>query len=272
MGRIARSWRLLEQSYGMLKQDRELMLLPLISLVAIGAVLLSFVLGMSGLGLIGGESVEAESPVFGVAAFAYYVITYTIAIFFQAAVIAGATERMRGGDPTVRSSIAAAYERLPVIVVYGLIAATVGMLIRSVQERSEMVGRIVMGLIGMVWSLAVFYMVPVLVLEREGVGPSFKRSWAVFKRTWGETVVGSFGFGWIGVMLGIPIVLVAILLMKIGLPLLAIVIGGLGGAALGLFLSTLQGIWVASLYRYATEGEVPRGYDRALLEGAFRQK
>ena len=43
--------------------------------------------------------------------FLFYVVTYTIGIFFQAAVIAGATERMRGGDPTVGSALVAAWSR-----------------------------------------------------------------------------------------------------------------------------------------------------------------
>jgi len=272
MNRIARSWRLMIQSYGILKQDRELMLLPLLSVLAIGAVLLTFVAGMFGLGILGGDELDTENRMLGVAGFFYYVITYTIGIFFQAAVIAGATERLRGGDPTVRSSIAAAWSRMPTILLWGVIAATVGMLIRSVQERSELVGRIVMGLIGAVWSLAVFYMVPVLVLEREGVGPSFKRSWSVFKRTWGETVTANLGFGLLGILLAIPIVLVAALILQIGSVVLAVVFAGLGCGVLGLFLSTLQGIWVASLYRYATEGEVPSGYDKSLVDGAFRAR
>lgn len=269
MGRIARSWRLIKQSFGVLMKDKELMLLPVISSVLILVVLASFLVP---LGAFGAEGIDEDDPMLAIGGFVFYVITYTIGIFFQGAVIAGASERLAGGDPTVGSSIRAAAKRWPAFVVWGLIGATVGMLIRSVQERSELVGRIVMGLIGMVWSVGIFFMVPVLVMEREGVGGSLKRSWALVKATWGEAVIGNMGFGLLGILLGLPIVAVAFGLVSLGLPMVGIVVGVLGVAMLGLFLSTLQGIWLASLYRYATAGEVPEGYDEDLFREAFRSK
>ena len=42
------------------------------------------------------------------ALFVFYVVTYTITFFFQAAIIAGASERMAGGDPTLGSALGAA--------------------------------------------------------------------------------------------------------------------------------------------------------------------
>ncbi len=269
MNRITRSWRLLKQSHSVLMKDKELMLLPIISSVLIMAVLASFVFGM---GLTNAESLDEDDPVLAVAGFAFYVVTYAIGIFFQGAVIAGASERLAGGDPTVGSSLRAAAKRWPAFLLWGLIAATVGMLIRNLQERSALVGKIVMGLIGMVWSLAIFFMVPVLVMEHEGVGGSMKRSWALFKKTWGETVVGNLGFGLLGVVLALPIVAVSFALFALGLHLVGIVTGVLGIACLGLFLSTLQGVWVASLYRYATVGEVAEGFDEKLLQQAFRKR
>jgi hypothetical protein len=45
-----------------------------------------------------------------------------------------------------------------------------------------------------------------------------------------------------------------------------------GAIVLAIFFSTLQGIYVASLYRYATEGVVPPGFDRTLFDSAFVPK
>lgn len=270
MERIARSWRLFKQSYGILKKDKELMLLPLFSMLAVGAVLASFAFGM---GIFEeGKTFNEEDPANMIALFAFYVVTYTIGIFFQAAVIAGASERLRGGDPTLGSALGAASKRLPAIIVWGLIAATIGMIIRSIQERSELVGKIVMGIVGAVWSLAIFFMVPVLVMERQGIGGSFKKSWNLFKQTWGETVVGNIGFGLLGFLLSLPIILIAIALASANMMVAAVIVGVLGIAALSMFLSTLQGIWVASLYQYATAGEAPPGYDKELFDLAFRPK
>ncbi|MDA1266577.1 MAG: DUF6159 family protein, partial [Planctomycetota bacterium] len=259
-----------KQSYGVLMKDKELMLLPLLSTLAMLVVAASFFFG---LGLHDDGAWSDDDPVIKVGGFAFYLVTYAVGIFFQAAVIAGASERLSGGDPTLGSSIAAAARRLPAILAWSVVAATVGLVIRSVQERSELVGRIVMGLLGAVWSLAVFFMVPVLIMERESLPGSFKRSWALFKQTWGEMFVGNIGFGLLGFLLALPILAVALLLfLATDLAWVAIVFGVLGVGVLSLFLSTLQGVWVASLYRYATAGEVPDGFDQDLLQAAFRRK
>ena len=47
-----------------------------------------------------------RGPALYIPLFLFYVVTYAIGIFFQAAIVAGATERMRGGDPTVASALA----------------------------------------------------------------------------------------------------------------------------------------------------------------------
>ncbi len=112
----------------------------------------------------------------------FYVVTYTIGFFFQAAIVAGASERMNGGDPTVGSALRSASKRFGPLLLWGVIAGTVGLIIRSIEEKSELAGKIVMGLLGVAWSLATYFMVPVLVMEDEPVGSAFKRSWNLFKR------------------------------------------------------------------------------------------
>src|SRR5689334_13340950 len=123
MGRIGRSFQLVGQSYRILMQDKELMVLPIISGVVIVAAVAAMVLGF---GLTAGLF-PRRGPELYLPAFLFYVVTYTIGIFFQAAVVAGATERMRGGDPTIGSALAAAGRRFGPIVMWAIVAATVGM-------------------------------------------------------------------------------------------------------------------------------------------------
>src|SRR5258706_6396471 len=93
MGRIARSFELVGQSYRILMRDKELMVLPLVSGVIMAVVVASFFLGF---GLWGAGIERRGGPAVYVPIFLMYVVTYTIGIFFQAAVVAGATGRMRG--------------------------------------------------------------------------------------------------------------------------------------------------------------------------------
>jgi hypothetical protein len=267
MGRISRSFQLVGQSYRILMQDKELMVLPLIS----GVFIVAAVVGLSlGFGLdtsrIERHGMETYIPLF-----LMYVVTYSIGIFFQAAVVAGATERMRGGDPTVGSALAAAGRRIGAIVMWAIVAATVGVILRVIQDRLAFVGKIVASLLGAAWSLATFFVVPVLVLEERSIPDSFQRSVGVFRATWGETVVGGTTLG--AAALCAWLTLIAITgLTAMAFGVFAIAVFALGAVLLMIFFSALQGVYVASLYRFATGGGETPGLDSTLLGQAFVPK
>jgi hypothetical protein len=267
MGRIGRSFQLVGQSYRILMQDKELMVLPLISGTVIAAVAISFAFGFG----LDASRVERHGPEVYLPFFLMYVATYAIGIFFQAAVVAGATERMRGGDPTVGSALAAAWRRIGAILMWAVVAATVGMVIRAVHDRVGFVGKIVTSLIGAAWSLATFFVVPVLVLEDRSVSESVTRSVSVFKQTWGETVAGGTSLGAAAVCAWITLVAIVGLLAYVA-GAVALVAGCAGAILLMVFFSALQGVYVASLYRYAAEGEAASGLDKTLLGQAFVRK
>ncbi len=267
MGRIGRSFQLVGQSYRILMKDKELMVLPLLS----GLVIVAVVTGVGfGFGF-DPQLIEERGPGLYVPMFLIYVVTYTIGIFFQAAVIAGATERMRGGDPTVRSALSAASRRLGSILAWAIVAATVGMIIRAIHDRLGFVGKIIASLLGAAWSLATFFVVPVLVLEERSIGDSFTRSVSVFKKTWGETVVGGVSLGMAALCAWVTLVAVAGLIAMVAGEV-ALVVFGVGAIMLMIFFSALQGVYVASLFRYATDGQADPGFDSDLFSQAFVPK
>ena len=268
MGRIGRSFQLVGQSYRILMQDKELMVLPLISGAIIVAVVVSFAFGFG----LNTARLERHGADVYLPFFLMYVATYAIGIFFQAAVVAGATERMRGGDPTVGSALAAASRRIGPILLWAVVAGTVGMIIRVIHERVGFVGRIVASLVGAAWSLATFFVVPVLVLEERSIGASFTRSVSVFKQTWGETVAGGTSLGAAAVCAWLTLVALVGMLAYVGTGVIALVVFFPGAVFLMIFFSAMQGIYVASLYRYATEGVTTSGFDNSLLKQAFVPK
>ena len=266
MKRISRALRFMKQSWALLMQDKELLVLPLLSGVAMLAVLASFIFGLC-LHREGTLDTMTETQL-GLMSFGFYVVSYAVAFFFQAALVAGACQRLAGGDPTLSSALGAAGRRIGPILMWAIVAATVGTILRAIQERSELVGKIVAGLLGSAWSLLTFFMVPVLVMEADGVGSSMKRSASLFKKTWGETLTGSLGFGLLGFLLALPITLVAFLVGQIH-PLAGVALGVLLLALLSVLMSALQGMFVATLYRYATDGDVPEGYSTKQMEAVF---
>ena len=268
MTRISRSFQLVGQSYRVLMQDKELMILPLISGALMIAVAASFFFGF---GIESRLDEEAKEALL-IPGFLFYVVTYAIGIFFQAAIVAGATERLRGGDPTIGSALSAASRRIVPILMWAVVAATVGMLLRALQDRAGFIGKIVVGIIGAAWSLATFFVVPVLVLEEEPIGSSFGRSFELFKKMWGESFVGGVTIGAAALCAWVTLVAVVGLLAWAGLGLATFAVGAAGAIFLAVLFSALQGVFVASLYEYATRGTTPNGFDSALLSQAFVPK
>ncbi len=185
--RFAQSWSLIKASASVLRSDKELLLFPLLSAIASMVVAASFivpaVLGGAVTTLGDGGHV---SPTLYLGLFAFYVVQYFVIIFFNTALVGAAMIRLRGGDPTVADGFRIALSKLPAILGYAVISATVGVLLRALQERAGFIGRYVVGLIGLAWTVASFLVVPVLANHDVGPIDAVKRSAELLKKTWGE--------------------------------------------------------------------------------------
>jgi hypothetical protein len=164
------------------------------------------------------------------------------------------------------------------ILGYAAIAATVGMLLRFISERSGWLGKIVAGLMGMAWTLTTYLTVPILVTKDIGPIDAVKESALIFKRTWGEQVIGNFGMGWAVALIGVAwtllsvAVIVGMASLGMGMSILGVVgIMAVGYIMLALFASALNGIYTAALYRYAMTGETGF-FDAQIMGNAFRPK
>jgi hypothetical protein len=210
--------------------------------------------------------------------FLFYVCTYSVAFFFNAALAACAVASMHGEELSIAGGLRAAFARLPLIVGWGVLSATVGLVLRIIEDRSRTVGQIIAGLLGLAWSLMTFLVVPIIVVEQMGPLKAVKRSTAMLKRTWGEQVIGNFSFGLVFGLLAIP----ALIAVGAGVALLGSgsVVGPLvlvaGGVvylvALGLVQATLAEVFRAALYVYATGQEPPRGFPAGMLGSAMSRR
>jgi hypothetical protein len=279
---LSRSWDLVKASASVLKQDKELLLFPLISLAALMVVVASFALPVIGLGALDGLSQGEDKRVSAglyVVAFLFYFSQYFVIFFFNAALVGAAMMRLDGGDPTFSDGMRIATSKLGVIAGYAFIAATVGMILRAIQERVGFIGRIVVGLLGVGWTIATYLVVPVLVARDVGPIDAVKESAALLKKTWGENVIGqaglgiAFGFIFFGVILcGIFLIVVAGLAHSAFLIIVAVVMTVLAVLITALVQSALAGIYAAALYRYATTGEGSQGFDSNAMKLAFAPK
>lgn len=224
-------------------------------------------------------------PLFYLLFFVYYLITSFIVIFFNTGLIACAHMRLNGKDPTFKDGLNKAWKHLTHILVWSLISATVGLILRIIIDRIEnserlgpigkLVGMIFIGLLGMAWSFLTFFVIPVMIFENKGVFASIKHSGFLFKKTWGENVLGQFSLGLVFGLLSLIGIGAFILAFLSGSFAVILVVGGLVllyWTILAILSASLNGVFVAALYNYATTGKVPAAYSSELIKGAFRAK
>jgi hypothetical protein len=283
--RISFGWELAVQSFRVLREEKQLIIFPLLSGIACAIVLAGFVIP-----LWGTPQAEAllqhrhmpNDPLSYVLLFLFYFANYFVIFFFNSALISCAILRFRGGRPTIAFGLQVAVARAPQIAGWALVSATVGLLLRIIESRSEKVGALVAGLLGMGWSIVTYFVVPVLVVEKVGPIEAVKRSMTLLKKTWGEALTAHVSTGLIFFVVFlvafIPLAILAVLGVS-GIANGQVVLGGMAVAAavlvvvlISLVSSTLSTILLAAVYVYAAEGKVPDVFDRELLEGAFEQK
>jgi hypothetical protein len=273
----------MKASATVLRSDKSLLVFPLLSGLCTLLVAASFLIPVAVM-VIGGEHAGQDfhqrMPVGAyLLMFAFYLVQYFVIIFFQTALTGVALMHLRGEPTSVAAGFALARSRLPHIFGYALIAATVGLLLRMVQERLGLIGRLVVGFLGLAWTVATFLVVPILASQDVGPVDAVKRSVELLKRSWGENLIGNGGIGVVFGLLMLLAVLVAAALIggavasqSIVAIVFAVVVVVFGFILLGLIQSSLHGIYAAALYRYAESGEASVGFDQGLLEQAFRSK
>ena len=274
--RISRGWKMTKLGIAVVRADPELMVYTLLSgilsLLAIGVA----ISGSIGLDVLVtdpecvGEDCGSEL-VFGHMAiwFVFYMIVSIITVFWNAAIIASAYERLTAGtNPSFSYGIGQAMKCLPQIFIWGLIAGTVGLFIQILEglansEDSPPPLRLVAGMasffIGVAWWVLTFFVVPIIVLERASVLDSMGRSPELFRGTWGEDVTSHIGTGllmtlciFILAAISVPVMMLGDVGLVLGLVILAV-----GVLFAVLFFSTVEAVNRASLFYYAKTGQAP---------------
>ena len=277
--RFARSWQLAGECLRLLLQDKRLLILPLLSSLAIVLLTVSFAVPLLPALSAHRGGARSLSALTYVVLFLFYWLQYAVIFFFNTALVEVAMKRFDGEQASIADGLRRAASLLPVILIYAAIAASVGTLLRLIAERVGFLGRIVISLIGLAWSVATALVVPVLAAENVGPIEAIGRSVELIKKAWGEDIIGTAGFGIVfGLITVVTIVcggllaLVAFGAHRLTLGVLLMVLVILAVCLLALAQATLHGIYSAALYRYARGDSAQGGIDKHLLEGAFRAR
>jgi hypothetical protein len=212
---------------------------------------------------------------------AVYFVSMFLATFFNVAFYSEIIEALNGRGVSFRRGLSVARSRLPSILAWTLLAGLVGWIIRKIEERLPFVGRIVMGLIGMAWSVAAVFVIPVIIQEQPMRNPIkiLKQSALTLKRTWGESLIGYLGFSTGNAMIFvcslIPLLLaggIALLIHSLWFIVIAGVMWVIGLLCMAYLSSVASQVYRCALYIYAAEGVVPEPYTQDLMDMAWKVK
>ena len=268
MGRFSRGWALTKLSFNVIGKDKEILLFPVISGIALITMAASF-FGVYFLAF----GLENLNPyLLAVFFIAFYFISAFVVVFFNVALVSCAMLRLNGGDPTFSYGIKMASGRLKYIVEWALLSATVGLVLQMISSKSGIIGKIVVGLVGFAWSVATYFVVPVIAFEQVGPINAIKRSASVLKGSWGEAMISNLGIGLIFLALGIVGLVPIIVDFVIGgsmVIIAGIIVAIVYWLCIAVLATAVSGVLLTALYRYATTGKISEYYSEQVLKNPW---
>lgn len=263
---LSRTWELFKQSLTVLSEEPSLVLFPVLSAFSAVLLMAGFFIPLYRLGSFQAIFHRTATWEDYVPLASWYYANTFVVVFFNSALTACVNIRLSGGNPTLTDGLSIAAGRLPRIAAWTLVSATVGLVLRGIENQSQKGGRILRGLLGAGWTMVTYLIIPVVIIEDRTVAASVKRSVELLRKTWGEQLAGGFGFGLLGVLLVVPGFGLGLLLMPISLALgITVIVTYV--LMLAAIFGAVRGIFTVALYRFATDGRAPFGFSDAALSG-----
>lgn len=260
---IINNYAVFKESFLMLRKNKKMLLFPVLAGMACLIAILSFILPVF-------LAIELLGLFSLLLIFIFYLAMYFISIFFASTMVIYASLRLRDSKPTILGAMKISGKNLPNILLWALFSATIGIILELIDKIIGERFDFLTSLLGAVWSLATFFVIPIMVFENKTPLNAMKESAALFKKRWGETITGTVGIGLSIFLLGLLGLLFLICAMKI-LPvaiLLFVLLFIIYIALLTILYNVLNSIYVAALYHFATTGEVRGGYSEETIRNA----
>jgi hypothetical protein len=273
--RLSNGWNLSMNSFAVLRENRQLILFPLLSGLSMLLIVSSFfvvLFASAGWDFTEIDALRNQSTVVNyIILFGYYIVNYFIVVFFNTALIHCTRLYFQGQRPTVGDGLRFALSRIGAIFAWAVFAATVGTILRIIQERVGFLGKIITGLIGVAWSIGTFFVVPVIAYENLGPLAAFRRSAILMKEKWGESIGATFSFAIIQLL---GLFFLAIPSMALGYfvhPLAGIALFFLGLFAITVIFSATRMIFISAVY-HDINGDPVKHFNQQFTDNLFVEK
>lgn len=285
MGRFQRSLDIAKTSFKIVKEEKELIIFPILSIIFSSVFLLIIAIPFLLTSFLNSSSSSGFSLIHIIMLFIIYFGLAVIATFFNFCVVYTAAEKFSNNEARFRKTISFAFTKIPQIIKWALLSATVGVLlavIKGFARKAKGVGSIALSFFGWIlsvsWSIATIFVIPIMVYKNLGPISAVRESISTLKKTWGEKIIGTIGIGLISFIVILIEILIA-LIITIPLFFLSVTIGVISAVIfLLIIISTfiLFGIagqiYDTALYVYAETGIVVSDYNEEDLKGAFKIK
>jgi hypothetical protein len=270
MGRLSRGWQLTKLSFSVIGKDKEILLFPVVSGIALIMMAASFF----GVYFFAFGLENLNTYLLAAFFIAFYFVAAFIVVFFNVALVSCAIMRLNGGDPTFSYGVKMASSRLKYILEWAVLSATVGLVLQAISSKSGVLGKIVVGLVGFAWSVATYFVVPIIAFEQLGPFKAIKRSASVLRGSWGEAMISNLGIGLIFFLLALPGFLPLILGIVIGgsiVIIAGVLVMVVYWLCLAVLASAVSGVLLTALYRYGTTGKLSEYYSEQVMQNPWKQ-
>ncbi len=271
--RLGKGWKMGMASLKVIRANKQLVLFPIISGIAMLLVIASFLgLVYINYGTDVDNMMENSSAIDYVVSFLYYLVGYFVIVFFNVGLVHCTRIHLQGGKPSFGDGVRFAIKRIPIILGWAVLSATVGIILKAIEENSGTVGSIISSIVGVVWSIVTFFVVPILAYEEVGPITALKRSGQIMKEKWGESIGASFSFG-ILTLVGILIIALPVgILFSFIHPIVGISLGVLMIFLIQSIVSSAEMVFIASVYHQVVEEAPVDDFDSELIDDLFVKK
>jgi hypothetical protein len=270
--RLSNGWTLAMNSFKVLKENKQLIIFPFLSGLSLVLIMGSFVLVFLGVNGWAFDNIEEPGNIGTyLLMFLFYVVNYFVVVFFNMALIHCTRLYFRGEEVSVNAGLRFSLSRVGTIFSWALFAGTIGTILRIIQEESGLIGKIITAIIGVVWSIATFFVVPVIAYENLGPIAAFKRSAQMMKQKWGESLGATFSFGLIQFIAIILLMIPCFFLGATIHPVAGVALAILGGFLISAVFSAAQTIFVSAVYHNITDEPV-KHFNQKMIDDLFQKK
>jgi len=270
--RISNGWTLTMKSLAIVRENKRFLVFTLLSGISLLLVMGSFI---GGVATQSGALDNMEPAVKYSIYFMFYFIAYAVIIFFNMALIHCALKTLNGEKTSVADGISFSFSRMNQVLFWALISATIGLILRVLEDKNEKLTAVITAVLGMAWSLMTFMVVPVMAYENVNAFQAIKRSSALLRNSWGERIGAGFSFGLVGFLLFLALAVSAggifLLLLKLNIVLgffaffvcLAVI-----ALTIMCLMSTAETVFTALMYQYSI-GKATGNISQEDIKGSF---